>query len=102
MVRLLAMVLSLQVIIAGEARAIDFHDSAPCTDSAMSTPENTGEHETAGQYHPGNCCFGSLLFGSPVTAPLLQVPVSVQGPPEWRNTLAAVWHSKAPERPPRS
>lgn len=102
MVRVLAVVLSLQMIVAGVARAIDLHDSVACGETAVEAPAGTDGHEAPGTSHPGNCCFGSLLLGSPVAAPEPLPLISTHAAPTPRDSLAVSWHSEAPERPPRS
>lgn len=102
MVRLLAVALSLQMIFAGVARAIDLHDSNACGDTFLTAPAETGDHEAPGGSHPGNCCFGSLLLASLIAAPLPLRLTSIHLPPAARDSLAASWQSEAPERPPRT
>lgn len=101
-VRVLAIVLSLQMLFAGVARAIDLHDSPGCSDAASAGSSDTGEPEAPIQNHPGNCCFGLLSIGSPsieAAFPILQL---IDAPMERGESLTVDWHSKAPERPPRS
>ncbi len=102
MLRFLAVILILQLLFAGFARAIDLHDSIACSDSTqLSTPAGDGR-EPPDQRHAGSCCFGSLFFGANSQPLTMTVQASIGAPAGPRRDPDLEYYTSGPERPPRA
>ena len=102
MIRLLALVLSLQLLVANLAQGFDQHLDLGCADVATQVERPpVDDAGNAPGPHAGDCCFGSLVLGAPLAANTHSAPVvDIQSPSGI--TSPASWHSDNPDRPPRS
>ena len=110
MARFLILLLVLNVIAGDVARGFDMHTNAGCADServelgSWQPPEAPGAPDTGtdrNRDHGGDCCFGSLLMGSPAASAGSTLMEGSTSPLFLTSSQRASWHSDGPERPPR-